>query len=125
MGVTTLEVRMILPGRDEEDFEARDALHTLLRAEDIKKDGELLSRIVGVIQCKKEALESVEESISGDILDMKPTATKSMDDFLSRLNRANLKEDYKTNESPEDRRRRIAKGKQSKISRDRVLIKFT
>lgn len=52
--------------RDEYDYEAHDAMHTLMRADEIRKDGKLMKRVQK--RARKHASEMRERAASAESL---------------------------------------------------------
>lgn len=104
---------------EAEDFEAKDKLSALLRAEEIIKfaDDDLRARILDVAEDKSEILDSVRDRLGAPVLEAEvsspaedPVAdagTDRFEDFLARLSRSERKEEAKTKELPAARRARI------------------
>lgn len=99
----------VVGDEEENDYEARDCLSTLLRADAIQNcgDEDLLGRITTEAHRQAAAIERVSNLLSGlsceeedqvaDLIDRPDSRT--IDDFLARLNRSR-KEEYTRNMMP-------------------------
>lgn len=110
---------LFLPGRDSdsEDYEAQCALRTLLESDKIKNSGddELLSRVSEQIKYNMSMLERVAGLVDGLMADDEEepeqpslfkdeptqgerTDTRTIEDFLARVNRKRREENRKNNQ---------------------------
>lgn len=120
-----------LPGREDyADWEARNALGSLLEAEELKLgDPKLIERIMCEIEAKRSLLDRIEEALkSGDMLDgdgeEDTEPPKSLQDFINRIKKDKSMKIKKESESPEDRRMRL-ENPSKKMAGGILLAKFS
>ena len=97
---------------DEEDYQAKDAVKTLFRAEEIKdKPSDFLQRVQAQISMKIDLLERVRAQLPQvgpeivDITDGAPEkGTRRFEDFLDRMRAKEQEEEARMFESPALRR---------------------
>ena len=128
-----------LPGRDvdPEQMEANRALSVLKEAEEIKdQDGGFLKLVAAEVEKEQGILERIANLVCNmtetdaeemmDPEDHEAPQSKRVEDFFARLRQAANKEEFRTDESPIARRRRIESGSgKTKTMGNRVLVKFT
>lgn len=126
-----------LPGheRDQEQMESSRALDVLLDAESIEDlDPDFIGMVQEELDRRRDALDRVEARLVGltEASDRpNPSsdgfgATTRVEDFIARMRAEGRKNEARTDETPEARRRRIAMGKgKKKIVGNKVLVAFT
>lgn len=113
----------------EEDYEAKSALETLFRAEEIREDEDLVERVQKEIERKTNILASIRDSLypmdeTADDEASFASASFDMNDFFARLQTAKKKQERQQAETPAERRRRIYK-KREPIIGGVVVSKFS